>query len=845
MLARSRRLDAKTLARPIAVALLLVADARAQDPAAAARSVEWTQLKPVTLVSAGGATFTTKDDGSILVGGPSPDKDLFTLDFETELQGITAVRLEALADDSLPYHGPGRASNGNFVLNEMVLEASAKLALRYKPVALQNASADFVEGTSRKATQVHDGECNAGGNGWAVYGAVGQNHQLIAETKSDVKFDGGGTTMLRFTLHFNWGSQHELGRFRLSVTNAPRPVLVPGSAGTEPLGKLQERINAAIDRGVAYLEGEQQLDGSWSHEPWTYRNGATALGLYTLVKSGVSKKHPAVVRALEVMRGNPTKETYSLGCLLMALGALDDPTLVPWMKEAAEQLLASQKLGFNYGWGGVDLSNTQYGVLGLRAAAMHGVPVPDRAFEEAAQQALLFQHGENVGAYAAAGFSYNRPSKPTSSMTAAGTGILAIADEQLRAKGKGGLYLSQAKRGVEWLAQHWSVDKNLFDATDRWNLYYLYGLERVASVLQVDRIGEHDWYREGARRLCDTQGSKGEWGSSYGDHVIDTCFALLFLNKATAVASGKSNSKVKNYGSDDPQLAVSLRASGDTPLTMWISAFGTAELAKHAWPNEAERGLHVKSVQYVATGGAFGTAESVLATVGSDGLQPCGREKFGAQSSFPLPGRYTLFARVTVLDPPDGAGGAAKLAEGAVSTKEVELLSSRLDVDVEEALDPELLQYARDPARNLLAGQKVTASASSQINGDWVPAFAADNLQSRGWAARNDDATPTLTLELERPVRATTVLITPARIGDTYNSKIVKLQVTVNGRPPAIVVDVPDTPQRRKLRIRLPQALVVRKLEFKVLERRECANAEKAVGLAEVELQADKPGESK
>ncbi len=34
----------------------------------------------------------------------------------TDLGGITAFRLEALPDDSLPAHGPGRADNGNAVL---------------------------------------------------------------------------------------------------------------------------------------------------------------------------------------------------------------------------------------------------------------------------------------------------------------------------------------------------------------------------------------------------------------------------------------------------------------------------------------------------------------------------------------------------------------------------------------------------------------------------------------------------------------------------------------------------------------------------------------------------------
>jgi hypothetical protein len=787
---------------------------------------DWVVLAPTKTASTGGATFTTLIDGSLLVSGAAADKDVYTLDFETELKGITGFRIEALADDSLPARGPGRASNGNFWLNELRVDATAKLALRFKPVALQFASADFNE-SRRGLAEVFDGVETTPNNGWAVFGSTGKDHQLVVECADDVRFDG--PTLLRFELHFNWGGQHALGRLRLSATTKARPLRAPGSADAQPFSKLQEQINAAIDRGILFLESKQQVDGSWNHEQWTYRNGATALAAYTLLKSGVSPRHPAILRAIEYMRVTPSKETYTLGCQLMALGALDDPANLPWMKQLAEQLLEIQRDGFSYPWGAVDLSNTQYGVMGLRAAAMHGVKVPPEAFERAAQQALQFQHEDGAGAYAPLGFSYNRTSKPTSSMTVAGTLLLAVADEQLKGKAKGAGYATAARRGVEWLAKHWSVEQNQFESHDRWNVYYLYGVERVGSVLSIEKIGEHDWYREGARRLVDTQGGKGEWASAYADHVINTCFALLFLNRATAVVSGKSATRVKLYGADDPSRPVSLRASGDTPLTVWISSFGEKERMAQEWPKEESHGPRVKRVEYLGRGGSFGDAERALATIDGDGARPAGRERFGAQCTFPLPGKYQVRARVTVVSP-DGSEAA--------------LESPPLEVAIEEAIDPELIEYAKDPGRNLLAGQKVSASASSVINNDWVAGNAADNLQCRGWAAKNEDATPSLTLELEKPVRATTCLITPALVGETYGSRITKLALTVNGKQPPIVLQVAPALDR-KVRVKLPQATIVRKLEIKVLERQESTTAEKAVGIAEVELQVEKPGADK
>ena len=51
---------------------------------------------------------------------------MVTVVAETELTGITGLRLEVLTDPRLPSNGPGRAGDGNFVLNELELTAAPK-----------------------------------------------------------------------------------------------------------------------------------------------------------------------------------------------------------------------------------------------------------------------------------------------------------------------------------------------------------------------------------------------------------------------------------------------------------------------------------------------------------------------------------------------------------------------------------------------------------------------------------------------------------------------------------------------------------------------------------------------
>lgn len=95
-----------------------------------AKPIDWQPLKPVEIKAASQATFETLPDGSLLARGEMPEKDTYTIKVQSDLHGITAFRLEALPDDSLPAHGPGRADNGNAALTNFraaLLPAESKL----------------------------------------------------------------------------------------------------------------------------------------------------------------------------------------------------------------------------------------------------------------------------------------------------------------------------------------------------------------------------------------------------------------------------------------------------------------------------------------------------------------------------------------------------------------------------------------------------------------------------------------------------------------------------------------------------------------------------------------------
>lgn len=188
---------------------------------AALPKVTWQPLENVAVRSAGGATFTTLPDGSLLAGGPRPDKDTYTVTAFTSLAGVTALRLSVIPDPSLPQGASGRADNGNFVVGELRVTAiSLTGTAGGKVVAVKNGSADYMQ-PQFDPNLVTDGNPVTG---WAIDGKQKLPHRAVWELSDDVGIAGG--TLLAITIDQGWGGGHELGRFKLEVTNAVRPVRV-------------------------------------------------------------------------------------------------------------------------------------------------------------------------------------------------------------------------------------------------------------------------------------------------------------------------------------------------------------------------------------------------------------------------------------------------------------------------------------------------------------------------------------------------------------------------------------------------------------------------------------------
>jgi hypothetical protein len=200
-----------------------------------AGQVMWETLRPESIISLEGVTLKPQPDGSILASGKNPATDSYLLTIGKLPPKVTAFRLEVLPDDSFPRRGPGRAGNGNFVLSEFVVHHRPAVG-ETVPVALQNPSATY-EQTGAITDNPYgkwpiaaalDGDAKGRKWGWAVMEQVGQPHAAVFETASDLTLAEGDSVSIGLWQNLD-NPQHTIGRFRLSVTTAPRPVKVSDS----------------------------------------------------------------------------------------------------------------------------------------------------------------------------------------------------------------------------------------------------------------------------------------------------------------------------------------------------------------------------------------------------------------------------------------------------------------------------------------------------------------------------------------------------------------------------------------------------------------------------------------
>ena len=203
---------------------------------------QWSIVIPALDTSGGQKHYVLKD-GSILAAGYAPTKHTTEFVVKTELENVTAIRLELLNDPNLPLGGPGRSIKGTFALTEFKVEAGpADGSMPMKEVKVASGTADVnppemdLDSIYSDKTNKHrvtgpieyaiDGKDETAWSNDLDPGRRNVPRKAVFVLEKPLSFAGG--TQIKFKLvqnHGGWNSDdnqnHNLGRFRFAVTTQP------------------------------------------------------------------------------------------------------------------------------------------------------------------------------------------------------------------------------------------------------------------------------------------------------------------------------------------------------------------------------------------------------------------------------------------------------------------------------------------------------------------------------------------------------------------------------------------------------------------------------------------------
>ncbi len=176
------------------------------------QEVAWQTVVPERFETTGGETFAVLEDGAVLLSGSVPDtvEHVFTL--APQVGPITAIKLDALVDESIPGKGPGRgdAKRANFILSEIVVELVTDEGTTR--LELEDPVADF----SQNKWDVGRALDGSRQTGWAIAPEFGKPHWASFKLAEPLTLQNP-TDRLRVTLAQYYGRGRVIAKPRLSV----------------------------------------------------------------------------------------------------------------------------------------------------------------------------------------------------------------------------------------------------------------------------------------------------------------------------------------------------------------------------------------------------------------------------------------------------------------------------------------------------------------------------------------------------------------------------------------------------------------------------------------------------
>jgi len=218
-----------------------------QRTAFSKEGVAWQPLLDEKVSAKENAEFKRLDDGSWLVSGGTAAKETYIVEAAPAPGLLTAVRLEALPDDSHPGKSLGRAVNGNFVLSTFEIRLLTPDG-KTTNLPLVKAETDYDQAGWSIAklgpTPMTKGKAKKADNnkaGWAIGGNLPANRvaRKAIFTIAPTTIPTGAKLVV--VMRHDAVANHSMGRFRLNLSGQDPKLL---SLKTDPAAEAARRLMA-------------------------------------------------------------------------------------------------------------------------------------------------------------------------------------------------------------------------------------------------------------------------------------------------------------------------------------------------------------------------------------------------------------------------------------------------------------------------------------------------------------------------------------------------------------------------------------------------------------------------
>jgi hypothetical protein len=213
------------------------------QPSLGALSWNWQAAKATAVGASGSSILKIEEDGSLLVKvAPEANDSLsVTIQFPEStdpMSPITAIRLRTLTHPSLPSGGPGTASNGNFVLTDILLK-SGNTESRFAQAWADHSQPDYPVEHAIDDKPTTGWAINVDGTQVAAGVKMNAPHEAIFRLAQPVT---PSTAPLVVVLKHELNKDYLVGHFAIDLSNATPLIDTPGGVSIVRLEEIKHRI---------------------------------------------------------------------------------------------------------------------------------------------------------------------------------------------------------------------------------------------------------------------------------------------------------------------------------------------------------------------------------------------------------------------------------------------------------------------------------------------------------------------------------------------------------------------------------------------------------------------------